>query len=451
MDDAAGSQERVVIGCPYEIDTFGEVTPEQKKAFPEFFKIAICGSIRRRLRPDGSEELVSASPTSPEVIQGLQDLKQRDPDAERFVEYVNNTTEGCVFFGKDETDASEQRIEERARFCERIRKLADQFLTGDKSYGLLVQASEEYGRFHARITAIEEASRVVTVVVDADGFAIDITYQAAEVGLTEAQQRLLIDVARALTVVSVVIARDRHGGGLFAGGHSWLRPSSQNKSAPAVAPRDPRRKKDHYIRRLALIAQSGVNKKDKDAGYARLAFDAFKDEFVAMEADAVKNQYVRVLGYRALIIAVGFAIGWAACVTFLSHLSIAASIAPFLLIAVGACGGTWLSFAIRRVILGFNDLALLEQDRLAPLSRILFVIGLTWLVGMFLESGVVNADINGVRMDIGSSEIVTLLIGAMCGISERALAGAVGTRSEDFIKRVGTIPQSNTALPGPNA
>jgi hypothetical protein len=198
-----------------------------------------------------------------------------------------------------------------------------------------------------------------------------------------------------------------------------------------------------------LIARSGL--READAAYARLALDAFKEEFVSMEADAVKNQYVRALGLRAILMSVMFLILWMACITWFAAFSISANAAPFLLAAIGACAGTWLSFAIRRVVLGFNDLALIEEDRMAPLSRIVFVVGLTLLVGLFLESGVVNAEINGIRMDLGNSDLVALLIGAMCGISERALAGAIGSRSADFVTRFATIPSPKGPLPSAEA
>lgn len=239
------------------------------------------------------------------------------------------------------------------------------------------------------------------------------------------QQRLIVDVGRALTMVTVVLAQRNRA--------AAASPADQ----ASAGPEDPRRKRDYYVRRLALIARAAL--RDQTAAYARLALEAFKTDFVAMEADTVKNQYVRMLGWRALIFALIFGAGWGACMTLFADSLVAIKLAPFLLAAVGACAGTWLSFAIRRVVLGFEDLALLEDNRMHPMARVLFVVGLTWLVGLFLESGVVNAEVNGVQMALGSSEVVALLIGAMCGIAERALAGAVGKRSEDFATRFGTI------------
>jgi hypothetical protein len=194
---------------------------------------------------------------------------------------------------------------------------------------------------------------------------------------------------------------------------------------------------------LALIAQAAL--RENDAFYARLALEAFKEEFVAMEADMVKNQYLRSLGHRALLAALGFGLGWGVCVTVAARLTIAANIAPFLLAAVGACAGTWLSFAIRRVVLSFNDLAAVEDDRMSPVARILFVVGLAWLIGLFLESGVIKAQINSISVDLSHSNFLVLLIGIMCGIAERALAGALGKRSEEFAAQIGLLKQPASA------
>jgi hypothetical protein len=272
-----------------------------------------------------------------------------------------------------------------------------------------------------------ETVEIVQVVSDTEGLARDIVIHPAGSKLTDSQQRLLIDAARALTVVSVVMARTERLS-------FRLRWSRNAGDVPKLEPPPdhPRRKRDHYVRRLALIASAGL--REEDVPYARLALEAFKEEFVAMEADMVKNQYLRSLGLRALIGALVFGIGWGACyTTYVAKSDVLKSVAPnlepFLLTAVGACVGTWLSFAIRRVVLGFNDLAALEDDRMAPTSRILFVVGLTWVVGLFLQSGVIIAVVNNVSLNLSTSPFVTLLIGILCGISERALAGAVSRRS----------------------
>jgi hypothetical protein len=79
------------------------------------------------------------------------------------------------------------------------------------------------------------------------------------------------------------------------------------------------------------------------------------------------------------------------------------------------CLGTWLSFAVRRVVLGFNDLALLEEDRLNPNGRILIVVGLTIIVGMFIKSGIISITLGGSPISL-SGGLIAFLVGTLCGM-----------------------------------
>jgi hypothetical protein len=108
----------------------------------------------------------------------------------------------------------------------------------------------------------------------------------------------------------------------------------------------------------------------------------------------------------------------------------------FALLAAGACIGTWLSFAIRRVILEFEDLALLEDDRLDPTSRLFFVVLLTFVIGLLIITKMVGIKIGDIPLEL-SQEPMAILIGLLCGISERALAGVVHTRAAEFAGRIG--------------
>lgn len=65
----------------------------------------------------------------------------------------------------------------------------------------------------------------------------------------------------------------------------------------------------------------------------------------------------------------------------------------FFLLVAGAGVGTWLSFALRRVIVTFLDLAALEEDRLDPGVRVLFITALTSIVGLLIWTGAVSLGI----------------------------------------------------------
>jgi hypothetical protein len=112
----------------------------------------------------------------------------------------------------------------------------------------------------------------------------------------------------------------------------------------------------------------------------------------------------------------------------------------FLLAAAGAAIGTWISFAIRRLDLPFEELTLLEEASLDPPFRILFVTGLTLIVCLLFWNGAVNIEIGNLKTGpayFKTSGTIAILIGMFCGLSERALATAVSGRAAAFVKGVG--------------
>jgi len=106
----------------------------------------------------------------------------------------------------------------------------------------------------------------------------------------------------------------------------------------------------------------------------------------------------------------------------------------FLVLAAAACAGTWLSFLLRRVTLSFADLENVDEDRLNPVIRVLFVVGLTCIIGAFIATDFIQSNIAGVKSlktELLHRGLVAAAMGVICGISERALASVVSRRSDD--------------------
>jgi hypothetical protein len=211
MDIVTDSQTTVTVSDLYKIDELGKLTPTEKEAISEFFRIATV------IGASEEQEKLKLLPDSGVIVK-------------RFVEYINNSTEGVLVYTKDNTDIASRRLSLRAILLKVLRAITKQFLKNGDPVDLLIQASEEYGRFRGKIAAAEEAAEVITILVEADGFATDITVEAAGAGLTDAQQRLLVDVEKALTVVSVVTTRNQRSTGRRWPFSPWT-PSSR----PSVA------------------------------------------------------------------------------------------------------------------------------------------------------------------------------------------------------------------------
>ncbi|WP_137179229.1 hypothetical protein [Roseomonas sp. AR75] len=320
-----------------------------------------------------------------------------------------------------------------AQYCETLDAIADDFLNGAP----LEECQHELGRAKGvsdtrRVALDEQHKRKFQTITDSDKDEkppVDLKIDLGDSQLSDAEAQLAAEVRKAVTVVSIV----------------FLDRTSMEQQ----------RRRGEYITELCRIASNGLQS-PASAPTGLKELQAFREAFVDREATAVKNRYVRNLGLKVA--------GVCAALLFLFLLAVAVEARPglglatsllgapvasrfgemitplpsFLLLGVGACIGTWLSFALRRPNLSFEQLSLLEEDRLAPLPRILFVAGLTFVVGMLLYSNLISITIGEVAVDVGDADArlpVALALGLLCGIAERALAGVVRSRAEEIVGR----------------
>jgi hypothetical protein len=99
-------------------------------------------------------------------------------------------------------------------------------------------------------------------------------------------------------------------------------------------------------------------------------------------------------------------------------------------VGISIAVGTWLSFSIRRVELGFDDLANLENDRLNPGLRILFIVAPEPCLRIFTSD-----------VDVLALGTPLLMVGAMFQVADAvgvlsggALRGAGDTRWPFFVQ-----------------
>jgi hypothetical protein len=215
-----------------------------------------------------------------------------------------------------------------------------------------------------------------------------------------------------------------------------------------------RSKFDDYFSRLADLARAALGQDQARLG--RLALLAFQSEVVARESGPVKNAYIRRLGGWALLFG-AFATGaYLYCrYGYSSAVPELHRFREFFSMLAGCFLGTWLSFSIRRVQLTFDDLARLEQDLLDPSIRLLFVAGLTIVVGLLLATKAVVITIGGFNSAFLDSGTAAVLIGCLCGIGEMGLPTAIAQRASEFVAVLGgakgtqtpAIPATSNAVP----
>jgi hypothetical protein len=251
----------------------------------------------------------------------------------------------------------------------------------------------------------------------------DLKISTRDVPIPPEKARLKIEIDSAVTVVKILFGEREKSGDW----PRWL------TSRAARVDRLQRRVND-YITQLAGIAKVGLTNMDAtQAGFARDDLARFKREFTAREAGSVKNRYLRRLGSYSLLAALLMALGYAFA-RQAERGTIAHEFRNFFLLAIGTAIGTWLSFSLRRPILTFDDLAVLEEDRLDPSLRILFMIGLTTVVGLLFWTHAVSVGMG----ELQSRDILqgygtgALLIGLLAGIAERVLGTVISRRATDL-------------------
>lgn len=257
-----------------------------------------------------------------------------------------------------------------------------------------------------------------------DGLVSDIMIRVRDVHISPERQKLKIECDEAATVVKAVFAaadpeQESCWRYWFGRWHCGGRGDEAS------------RKLHEYMTGLAGIARVGLTHVDPSAiEFATRSLASFKEEFRVREGGIIKNRYVQRLGWTCLLTFVLLlAYYWVAL--YQPPSSIGYRFRNFFMLGAGAAAGTWLSFLIRRIDLSFRDLVLLEDDRLNPGVRVLFVLGLTTVVGLLFITGALTFAIGEFKADFRNAETHAALLGLLCGIAERSLATAVGRRAQD--------------------
>lgn len=230
---------------------------------------------------------------------------------------------------------------------------------------------------------------------------------------------LQIDIERTLTVLNILFPAE--------GSRRFFRPNRADYNE---------QKFSEYYDKLADLTLTALGQDQIRLG--RLALIGLQDEVVSREAGRVKNAYIRRLGRWALGFAIPTVVFYLVC-RYWPPDTILHRFREFISLLAGCLLGTWLSFSIRRQQLAFWDLARLEEDLLDPPFRLIFVSGLSIVIGLMFTTRMVVFNIGGFNTAFLDSGTLAVLIGALCGIGEMGLSGAVARRASELISPIGTV------------
>ncbi len=188
---------------------------------------------------------------------------------------------------------------------------------------------------------------------------------------------------------------------------------------------------EQYFRSLLALAQLGLVGDSANPNLAARALASLKHEILAREGGRIKNQYMKVLGKYALAFGVPVLILAVLVNIFFNEQTLLQS---YLFLWVGCMAGVWLSFGSRKIELKFEELNVLEKDRLNPSIRLIFAGLLTIVVGLLISTESVVFELGGLSTSQFQTNIqVALLIGILCGISEQVLSTKISQHASDFI------------------
>lgn len=333
------------------------------------------------------------------------------------------------------TQKSHDKIDTlRQNYDEKLRRLASEIETDDvtdyielwRKFGTL---QGEYNTLSNNIDSLEGATTFDIDALDSPEKIETLGLRLKELGpeATAEQASLSFEIKKAYDVVDIVMDRRRQQNRKNLPG--LLESVSQNKKQGMTV-------RKNYVHQLKEIADEGLLSVHTTV-YAAQKLELFKEAFVQREADRVKNHHVKVLGYwtvmfaAAFLVLIGLTLLPVVETSFLADKLAKSRV--FLLLSVGACVGTWLSFSLRRVNLGFDDLILLEPDRLNPTARIIFVVILTCIIGGILDLQWIQISFAGKPLTLSDPIESALLIGTFCGIAERSLSGAIVGKADGLV------------------
>lgn len=191
---------------------------------------------------------------------------------------------------------------------------------------------------------------------------------------------------------------------------------------------------------LFYIAKTGLESDRAQPSLASKALTQFKKEIVDRESGKKKNEYLKQLGIRALIgciplLIIGSLINYLSCKNVHCDCILSNYIANLLILVSGTMVGVWLSFAITRTYIGFDDLAIIEKDRLEPTLRLLFTGVLSIIFGLLFVKNSIEIKLGDLSShDIINDPVTAFLIGTILGLNEKIIGSTLTKKTADIIK-----------------
>lgn len=193
--------------------------------------------------------------------------------------------------------------------------------------------------------------------------------------------------------------------------------------------------KTKYFDKLLSLAQVGLVGVNGEVQpeLAEISLISLKKEIITNEGARIKNKYMIDLGIGAIIGVLGVMLGLTYIYSNINNYNI--YITPYLFCFLGAMIGTWISFGARKVELEFEELNIIEKDRVNPYLRLIFVGISSMIFLLFFNSEVFELTIGSFStVDLKSSIELQILVGIISGLLEYKLAIGLFDKASSIVK-----------------
>jgi hypothetical protein len=199
---------------------------------------------------------------------------------------------------------------------------------------------------------------------------------------------------------------------------------------------------DNYFAQLLSLAQAGLVVVNAQPTIAMNALLQLRAEIVDLKSGEIKNNYFKTLGMQALwltsipiIIALSVkALYYYLEVPTINQLSVFSN---YIYVWCGTMLGIWISFGARKTILTFEELTTIEEDRLEPLMRLLFIGSISMVFAVLFYKQAISIKIGTISSaDIEHDSFVGIIFGVMLGLSEQVLGKKITKKAASLFDNI---------------
>lgn len=177
-----------------------------------------------------------------------------------------------------------------------------------------------------------------------------------------------------------------------------------------------------YFDRLLSTAQSGLVGKNPITATALASIEQMKVELSNREGRGIKTRYLVEMGWMCLASAVLAILLFLTADSWRIFASEVAALKYYFAVWAGAMVGLWVSYAVRRSEVSYEELATMDRRTTEAGIRVIFVGLVASAFALFLSTGLIEFSVGGLDLnDFKTGAEIALLIGIIAGFSEQTL------------------------------